>query len=47
VQKGRQAHKMNREDSMDHSRWRKLIKNGYVQDRCVWVNVSLGTGSPM
>ena len=28
VQKDCEAHKLNREDDMDHSRWRKLIKDG-------------------
>jgi len=28
VQKDCQARKLNREDAMDRSRWRKLIKNG-------------------
>jgi len=27
VQKICQAHKLNREDAIDHSRWRKLIKD--------------------
>jgi len=41
VQKDCQAHKFNREDTMDPSTLRKLIK-----DRCKWVNVSSGTSSP-
>jgi len=28
VQNDCQAHKLNREDAMDHSRWKKLIKVG-------------------
>jgi len=28
VQKDCQARKLNREDAVDHSRWRKLIKDG-------------------
>jgi len=28
VQKDRQARKLNREDAMDHSRWKKPIKTG-------------------
>jgi len=28
VQKDCQAHKSNRDDTMDHSRWMKLIKDG-------------------
>ena len=45
VQKVCQACKLNREDAMDYSRWRKLIKDD-DQDRREWVNVSSGTGSP-
>jgi len=41
-----QAHKLNREDAMDFSRWRKLTKMVDDQERCKWVNVSSGTGSP-
>jgi len=37
-----QARNLNREDAMDHSRWKKLIK---IWDGG-WVNVSSGTGSP-
>ena len=33
-----QVHKLNREDTMDHNRWKKLIGE--------WVSVSSGTGSP-
>ena len=43
VQKDCQACKLNGEDAMNHSRWRK---NNWYQDRCEWVNVSSGTGSP-
>jgi len=28
MQKDHQAHKLNREDAVDHNRWRKLIKDG-------------------
>jgi len=28
VQKEHQAHKLNREEAMDRSRWRKLVKDG-------------------
>ena len=28
LEKDSQAHKLNREDAMDHSRWRKMIKDG-------------------
>ena len=31
---------------MDFSRWRKLTKMVDDQERCKWVNVSSGTGSP-
>jgi len=40
VQKDSQARKLNREDAMDRYR---IIDD---QDRCEWVNVSSGTGSP-
>jgi len=33
VQKDCQAQKLNREDAMDHSRWRKLIKMVDDQER--------------
>jgi len=39
VQKDCQARNLNRVDAMDRSRWKKLIKIG-------WVNVSFGTGLP-
>jgi len=39
-----QAHKLNREDAMDRNRWRKQMTDDH--DRCEWVNVSSGTGSP-
>jgi len=45
VQKDCQARNLNREDAMDHSRWKKLIKLDDDQDGR-WVNVSSGTGSP-
>jgi len=41
-----QACKLNREDAMDCSRWRKLIKDGFDQDRCEWLNISSVTSSP-
>jgi len=43
--KNSQAYYWNREDAMNLSRWRKLIKDD-DQDRCEWVNVSSGTSSP-
>ena len=46
VQKDCQLHKLIREDAMDCSRWRQLIKDVNDQDNCEWVNVSSGTGSP-
>jgi len=36
---------LNREDAMDHSRWRKQIEILDDQNGCEWVNVSSGTGS--
>ena len=40
VQKDCQARNLNKEDAMDRSRWKMLIKIG-----CGWVNVSSGTVS--
>jgi len=37
---------LNKEDAMDHSRWRKQIGMIDDHDECEWVNVSSGTGSP-
>jgi len=44
VEKDCKVHRLNREDAMDRSRWRKQI--GIFDDWCEWVNVSSGTGSP-
>jgi len=44
VEKDCQARGLNSEDAMDHCRWMKRISDGH--DRCEWVNVSSGTGSP-
>ena len=41
MEKDCQAHGLNREDAMDHSRWMKQI--GTIDE---WVNVSSGTSSP-
>ena len=41
-----QACKLNKEDSMDRCKWRKMIKDVDHQDGCEWVNVSSGTGLP-
>jgi len=39
VEKDCQARKLNKEDAMDCSRWRKLIKGMFdYQDGCEWVN---------
>ena len=40
------AHGLNRENAMDHSRWRKHIGMIDDHDECESVNVSSGTGSP-
>jgi len=45
VQKGCQARNLNKENAMDHGRWRKLIRLDDDQDGG-WVSVSSGTGSP-
>ena len=42
-----QARKLNKEDAVDRCKWRKVIKEVYVdQDGCERVNVSSGTGLP-
>jgi len=46
VEKDCQMHGLNREDAMDCSRWIKQIGTINDHDRCEWVNVSSGTGSP-
>jgi len=43
AQKNCQTHKLNKEDAMDRSRWRKLIKDVWWSG---WVNISSGTGHP-
>jgi len=45
VEKNCQAPKLNEEDAVDRSRWRKLIIFD-DQDFLDWVNVSSGTGPP-
>jgi len=40
------ACKLNKENAVDHSRWRKLIKVSDDQDGCEWVSVSSDTGLP-
>ena len=46
VEKECKARGLNREDAMDHSRWRKQIGMIDDHDEHEWVNVSSGTGSP-
>ena len=46
VQKDCQAWKLNKEDAMDPSCWRKQIKDVDDQNSCEWVNVPSVTGSP-
>jgi len=46
VEKDCQACNLNREDATDHNRWRRQIRMTDDHDRCEWVNVSFGTGSP-
>jgi len=46
VEKDCKACGLNREDTMDRSRWRKQIAMIDDHDECEWVNVSSGTGSP-
>jgi len=46
VEKDCGARRVNREDAMDHSRWRK--QTGMIDDHeREWVNVSSGTSSPV
>jgi len=40
------ACKLNREDAMAHTKWRKLIKESDDQDGCEWVRVSSGIALP-
>jgi len=46
VEKDCKACGLNREDSMDRSRWRKQIGMIDDHDECELVNVSSSTGSP-
>ena len=46
VEKDCRACGLNMEDAMCHNRWRKQIGMIDDQDRCEWVNVSSGAGSP-
>ena len=46
MEKNCQARKWNKEDAIDRSRWRKLIRMVDDQDGCEWVNVSSGIGPP-
>jgi len=41
-----QVRGLNRENAMDRIRWKKQIGAIDDHDRCEWVNVSSGTGSP-
>ena len=45
VEKDCKAHGLNREDAMDHSKWRKQIGIYDDHDGCEWVNGSSGTSS--
>ena len=46
VKKDCKACRLNREDAMDRSRWKKQIGMIDDHDECEWVSVSSGTGSP-
>jgi len=46
VERNCQARKLNKEDAMDRSKWRKLVRMSDDQDGREWVSVSSGTGSP-
>ena len=40
------ARKLNEDEAMERSKWRKLIKDSDDQDGCEWVSVSSGTSLP-
>jgi len=46
VEKDCKPRGLNREDALNHSRWRKQIRMIDDHNECEWVNVSSGTGSP-
>jgi len=46
VEKDCHTYKLNMEDAVDRNRWRKQIRMTDDHNRCEWVNVSSGTGSP-
>jgi len=46
VEKDCQVHKLNKEDAMDRISWISILAMIDDHDRCEWVNVSSGTGSP-
>ena len=37
---------LSKDDAMVHGRWRKMIRMVDEQERCEWMDVSSGTGSP-
>jgi len=45
VEKDCQARKLNKEEAMDRSRWRKQIRDNSPTHQDEWVNVSSDTGS--
>ena len=46
VQRHWQVRGLSRDDAMVRCRWRKKIRMVDEQQRCEWMNVSSGTGSP-
>ena len=46
MEKDCRARKLNTEDAMHHSKWRKLIRMSDDHDGCLLVSVSSGTGLP-
>ena len=46
MEKDCKEHRLNRENAMDHIRWRKQIGMIDDHDECKRVNVSSGTSSP-
>jgi len=46
VQRDCQIRGLSKDDAMVRGRWRKMIRMVNVQERCEWMDVSSGTGSP-
>ena len=46
VQRDCQVGGLSKDDAMVRGRWRKMIRMVDEQERCEWMDVSSGTGSP-